>query len=165
LNIELVRIEETEKPVLRQLIELYNYDFSEYDQADVNAHGWYGYRYLDHYWTEETRHPFFIKVDGRLAGLVLINEYCYILKDAGARSIAEFFVMRKYRKQGVGRAVARDLFSRFPGKWEVVQCGANLPSIRFWEKVVGECTGNRFERHPVSTEDWDGQALVFDTSE
>ena len=90
MNIELVRVEETEKSVLRQLIELYNYDFSEYDQADVDAHGWYGYHYLDHYWTEEARHSFFIKVDGKLAGFVLVNDHCYYLKDEGAKSIAEF---------------------------------------------------------------------------
>jgi predicted acetyltransferase len=161
LNVELVPVQESEKSVLRRLLELYNYDFSEYDQADVNAHGLYGYRYLSHYWTEETRHPFFVKVDGQLAGLVLLNEHCYIVKDAGTKSVAEFFVMRKYRKKGVGRAAARTVFDMFPGKWEVLQHGQNIPSIHFWETVIGEYTDGRFERHPVSTEDWDGQALVF----
>ena len=38
--------------MLRRLIELYRYDFSEFDQADLGPHGDYGYRYLDHYWSE-----------------------------------------------------------------------------------------------------------------
>jgi len=164
LNIELVKVEETEKSVLRQLIELYNYDFSEYDQADVNAHGFYGYRYFDHYWTEEARHPFFIKVDGELAGFVLVNDHCYYLKGAGARSIAEFFVMRKYRGKGIGKVVARQVFDRFPGKWEVLQHGENAPSIRFWETIVSEYTNGNFEKHAAQTEDWEGQALIFDNS-
>ena len=165
MNIELVQVRRSEKSILRQLVELYNYDFSEYDQADVNAHGLYGYKYLDHYWTEESRHPFFITVDGQLAGFVLVNDHCYVLEDAGARSVAEFFVMRKYRRKGVGQVVAGEVFAKFPGKWEVMQHGANLPSIHFWEKVVGKYTDNRFEKHAVSTEEWDGQALVFGSSE
>ena len=164
MNIELVKVDKTEKSVLRQLLELYNYDFSEYDQADVDTHGWYGYGYLDHYWMEPTRHPFFIKVDGKLAGFVLVNAYCYYLKDTDAQSIAEFFVMRKYRRLGVGKTVAREVFEKFPGKWEVLQHGANAPSIQFWETVVGEYTDGNFEKYPAQTEDWAGQALIFDNS-
>ncbi len=36
--------------------------------------GLYDYMYLDHYWTEEGRHPFFIRVDGKLAGFALVRE-------------------------------------------------------------------------------------------
>jgi predicted acetyltransferase len=33
--------------------------------------------------------------------------------------ITEFFVMRKYRRQGIGKRVARELFECSPGRWEV----------------------------------------------
>ncbi|MBU0510530.1 MAG: GNAT family N-acetyltransferase [Chloroflexi bacterium] len=164
MEIELIEVKETDKSVLRQLIELYAYDFSEYDQADVNEHGFYGYKYFDHYWTEEARHPFFIKVDEKLAGFVLINDYCYVLKDIGAKSIAEFFVMRKYRRKGVGRAVAFQVFDKFPGKWEVIQHEDNKPSKHFWEELIGEYTTKNFKIEEVETELWKGQALVFDNS-
>jgi len=95
---ELVQVQEEEKSVLQQLLELYAYDFSEYDGADLNEHGYYGYTYLDHYWTEAGRSPFFIKVDDQLAGLVLVSDYRYVATDPATRSIAEFFVMRKYRR-------------------------------------------------------------------
>ncbi|MCP4712667.1 MAG: GNAT family N-acetyltransferase, partial [Planctomycetes bacterium] len=103
---ELIQVPEEEKSVLLQLLELYAYDFSEFDDNDVNEHGLYGYTYFDYYWTEEGRVPFFIRVDGKLAGFVLVNEYCYLVKEPGTKSIAEFFVMRKYRRQGIGKAVA-----------------------------------------------------------
>jgi predicted acetyltransferase len=162
LKIELIEIKQTEKSVLRQLLELYAYDFSEYDQADINQHGYYGYRHFDHYWTEASRHPFFIKVDDQLAVFVLVNDHCYVLKNSTARSIAEFFVMRKYRRTGVGRAAAFLIFDRFPGKWEVIQHGNNLPSQRFWEKVMGDYTNGDFQRSEVETESWKGQALLFE---
>jgi predicted acetyltransferase len=164
LQIELSPVEETQKSVLRQLVELYEYDFSEFNQNDINEYGYFGYKYLDTYWTEEGRAPFFIKVSGILAGFVLVNEYCYLVKEAGAKSIAEFFVMRKYRRQGIGKAAAFIIFDRYPGHWEVIQQEDNVPSIRFWERVVNEYTRGRFQKKPVQTEDWLGQALIFDNS-
>ena len=163
MEIKLVEVKEIEKSVLRQLIELYEYDFSEYDGADLNDHGYFGYRYFDYYWTEDARHPFFIKVDGKLAGFVLVSDYCYKVEDVQASSISEFFVMRKYRRKGVGQVVARQAFDKFPGKWEVIQHGANQPSIIFWEKVIAEYTGGQYKKTTVQTEEWVGQALIFDT--
>lgn len=58
MEFSLVAATEDDRPVLRRLIELYRYDFSEFDQADVDRHGEYGYRYLHHYWTEASREPF-----------------------------------------------------------------------------------------------------------
>ena len=95
MKIELVRINESNKAVLRQLMELYLYDFSEFDHEDVNEHGVYGYRYLDHYWTEAGRHPFFIQVDDQLAGFVLIRRLTPPDETPVIMAISEFFVMRK----------------------------------------------------------------------
>jgi predicted acetyltransferase len=164
MDVQLVPVELERKSVLRRLLELYAYDFSEYDDADVNEQGLYGYKYLDHYWTDPGRHPFFIVVDGRLAGLVLVYNSRFVVKEPGAKSIAEFFVMRKYRRKGVGRAAATQAFATFPGKWEVLQYGGNAPSYQFWEKVIGAYTGGRYDKGPVTTEDWEGQAITFDNS-
>ncbi len=162
MKVELVEVKETEKSVLRQLMELYAYDFSEFDDEDVNEHGYFGYTYFDYYWTEDSRHPFFIKVDGKFAGFVLISDYAYILKIGEAKSVTEFFVMRKYRRKGIGKSIAFDIFNRFPGKWEVIQHSENEPSKVFWEAVVAEYTSGDFIKKSVKTEDWDGQALIFD---
>jgi len=164
MRIELVEVKETEKSVLRRLMELYAYDFSEYDNEDVNEHGLYSYRYFDHYWTDDTRHPLFIRVDGRLAGFVMINEYCDVVKEPGARTMAEFFVMRKYRRKGIGKAVAVQVFDRFPGKWEVIQHGNNKPSQLFWEEVIREYTSGKYRQEKAVTESWEGIALIFDNS-
>ncbi len=165
MEIELIKVKETEKSVLRQLMELYAYDFSEFDGADVNEHGFYGITYFDHYWTEDARHPFFIKVGGKFAGFVLINDYCYVVKDAGTKSVAEFFVMRKYRRQGIGKTVAVKVFDKFPGKWEVVQHRDNQPAKIFWEEVIFEYTGGNYRQEKTKTEWGIGQALIFDNSE
>jgi predicted acetyltransferase len=164
MQIDLIEVHEDQKSVLRQLMELYAYDFSEFDGADVNEHGYYGYTYFDYYWTEEIRHPFFIQVDGKLAGFVLVNEYCYLVKEPGTRSLGEFFVMRKYRRKGVGRAAAVMVFDKFPGKWEIIQHGGNEPSKVFWRRVIDEYTQGDFRQDKVTTEEWEGQALIFDNT-
>lgn len=164
LHIEIVPVLEEEKSILSQLIELYEYDFSEFTGKDINAYGRYGYSYLDYYWTEEKRSPFFIKVDGKLAGFVLICDYCYILKDVDAYFVGEFFVMRKYRKLGVGSAAAKQVFDRFKGHWELTMHPHNPDSYAFWTKVVSEYTHNEYTvHHDVEGiyDDLPGTAITF----
>jgi hypothetical protein len=55
MRVEVVPAEVGDKGVVRRLMELYQYDFSEIVRGDVDVHGEFGYRYLDHYWTEADR--------------------------------------------------------------------------------------------------------------
>src|SRR5215203_3462290 len=50
--VEVEPVSYSDKDVLSRLIEFYVYDYSEYMGWDVDAHGVFGYRYLDHYWTD-----------------------------------------------------------------------------------------------------------------
>ncbi len=161
MQIRLKKVSIEDKQVLSNLLELYQYDFSEFDNEDLNEHGLYGYKYLDHYWTEPGRHPFFIKVDNSIAGFILVNDFCYLCEPGEANSIAEFFVMKKYRRIGVGQHAAKIVFDLFPGKWEVVQHPENIPSMEFWERVVAELTRDEYRKCEAVTEGWTGQALIF----
>lgn len=158
-TVRLVPAEKQDKEVLRQLMELYLYDFSEFTGEDVDRHGRYSYDYLDPYWTEKERHPFLLMVDERLAGFVLVRGKA----DSGERPlhyIAEFFVMRKYRRQKVGRAAAFLAFDRFPGRWRVSQIDGNLPAQQFWRKVIGEYTGGSYREGPNESDDGVMQEFV-----
>jgi Predicted acetyltransferase len=50
--------------------------------------------------------------------------------------MAEFFVMRKYRRGGVGGKAARAVFARFPGEWQVRQLAANGAAVAFWRAAI-----------------------------
>jgi predicted acetyltransferase len=129
MEVEVIEAALSDKPVLRHLLELYQHDFSAFDDTDVDAHGLYNYRYLDNYWTENDRHPLLFRVDGRWAGFALVR--------AGApHDMAEFFVMRKYRRRGVGTLLARDVFARFPGEWQVRQMASNPAATTFWTRAI-----------------------------
>jgi predicted acetyltransferase len=127
--VEIVEAAIADKVVLSRLLELYQHDFSEYVDADVDAHGLYGYQYLDHYWTEPDRHPFLFRVDGRWAGFALV-------RSGAPHDMAEFFVMRKYRRLGVGTDAARAVFARFPGAWQVRQERGNHAATTFWRDAI-----------------------------
>lgn len=131
-HVSLEPVDFAHKPVLRRLLELYSHDFSEFTGNDISEFGEFGYRYLDHYWTDgEDRHAFFIRADGRLAGFAMVRRI------EVEWSMAEFFVLRKYRRAGVGSAAAITVFRRFPGRWFVHQLTANTPAQAFWRRVIG----------------------------
>ncbi|MCI8668988.1 MAG: GNAT family N-acetyltransferase [Lachnospiraceae bacterium] len=143
ITIEPILIEQ--KSVFVQMMELYNYDFSEFSDNDINEFGYFGYSHIDDYWNEEGRYPFFIRVDGKLAGLVLVRSCCEYSQLSNPHNIAEFFIMKKYRKQGVGKNVAMKIFDMFPGGWEISQWTTNLPAQNFWRKVIDEYTNGNYD--------------------
>lgn len=161
MGIELWHATLNDKPVLRNLLELCQHDYSEYDGMDVDEHGLFGYSYLDNYWTEADRHPFLIKVSGKLAGFVLVRTI-NDAENAPVHSIAEFFVLRKYRRQGIGRQTAHQIFDMFSGTWSVAQEKDNLPAQVFWRKIIAEYTDGKYEEEQSA--DWDGPIQKFENT-
>lgn len=133
-----------EKSLLIRLTELYNYEFSQFSNDDVNEYGYYGYSHIDDYWNEEGRFPYLIRVDGKIAGFALICPHCNYRREQNARCFGEFFVMLKYRRMGIGLKVATQLFDKHRGPWEICFWKNNLPASQFWKKVVEKYTNNHY---------------------
>jgi predicted acetyltransferase len=167
MNITIDPVRKEEKEILRNLLEKYNYEFSQYDNNDVNNLGLYGYDYLDSYWTEENRFPFFIKVDGKLAGFAMVNDYPEIKIETNY-CMSEFFVMQKYRKMGIGTYVENKIFDKFKGKWQLKRHPKNEASVKFWNKVISEYTEEKYELIKSSPEaiyedGTHGDIFIFET--
>jgi predicted acetyltransferase len=144
VSVELAPIEQ--KLVLRNMLQLYIHDLSEFGGFDLDAHGLYGYRYLDFYWVEDGRYPFLVRVDDQLAGFVLIRTE-YVASDL-RYGVAEFFIMRKYRRHGIGTTVMRHVVEQFPGQWSLAVDLRNTAGLPFWHKVVGAITDGRCTERP-----------------
>lgn len=142
VKIESILLEQ--KSVLVQLMELYNYDFSVFSGDDINEYGYFGYAHIDDYWNESGRFPYFIRVDNKLAGLVFVCSCCEYNSLSNPHNIAEFFVMQKYRRKGIGRAAATQIFDMHKGGWEVTQWAENTPAQMFWKDVIGEYTKGEY---------------------
>jgi predicted acetyltransferase len=134
LRLEGVTSSETE--LLANLLELYSHDLSEVFPIDTGSDGRFGYPPLALYWTEpERRFPFFIKRSHRILGFVLIT-----LDDARVHDIAEFFVLRRYRRSGVGREAAFLAWDRHPGSWTVRVAEGNAGALEFWRSTIDQYT-------------------------
>ena len=162
MSVEILPASPEDKLLIQRMMELYQYDFSEFEGTNLDQHGCFGYSYLDHYWVEEGRHPFIVCVDGKLAGFVLVNQHTHI--PGNENSIAEFFILRKYRQRGIGKGVAFHIFDLFPGKWEVRQTESNTVAQQFWRNVVGEYTAGQFAEIVLNTESWKGPVQYFDNT-
>lgn len=131
-------------PIARNLVPYYIYDMSEYMGWPCTADGRFdGCDRLPSYWEEPGKHAFMLRAGQEIAGFALVRGN-HEEEDVDC-SIAEFFVLRKFRGQGTGERIARQLFDRFPGRWEVEQLALNQPAIAFWRKVIGRYTDGRFE--------------------
>lgn len=141
LVIQKMKIEE--KHTLKNLMQYYFYDFSEYVRCDVNESGQFDdYPYLESYWSEEGRVPFCIQFEGKYIGFVLVR--LVRSPDKDYYSIAEFFIMKKYRRSGLGRQAAIHTFDSFQGNWEVCQLENNKSAQAFWIDVIGQYTKNSY---------------------
>ncbi|GHO86262.1 GNAT family N-acetyltransferase [Dictyobacter formicarum] len=129
-----------EKFIVRNLLELCQHDCSEFTAKSIGDHGLFDYPYLDHYWTDENRFPFLIRVEHKLAGFVLVQK----IEEPATYSMIEFFILRKYRQQGLGQVVAHHIFDMFPGHWRVRQDVENEAAQAFWRKVVTRYTNNLY---------------------
>ena len=144
MNIKIEKIKIEKKEVLRNLMEKYNYEFSQYDDTDVNCLGLYGYDHLDYFWLEKGRIPFFIKLDKKLAGFVLLSGHPEIKIEMDYK-IAEFFVMYKYRRLGIGKTIIYNILNKYKGKWQIKYHTKNIAAVKFWNKIIKEYTNGNYK--------------------
>jgi predicted acetyltransferase len=152
-------------PLLANLLQLYIYDLSEaFPNVELGADGRYSYEKLPLYWSEpERRFPFLIRFEGRAVGFVLVTRGSPASDDPEVFDVAEFFVLRRYRRSGVGRGAAFLLWDRLPGRWIVRVSEGNPGGLRFWTGVIGEYTrgaATQFER-PGNPKAW--RVFSFDS--
>ena len=163
-NIQLVPAVQGQLETLTNLAQLYLYDFSKYlGEEEIDEYGLFDLGYpIEQYFQRPNHWAYLARVDDRLGGFVLVNDRLRHRQGAG-RYVAEFFVLRVYRRQGVGRALAFQTFNTHRGYWEVAQILPNKPAQAFWRKVIAEYTGGRYKEFTTPGDDWDDVWQVFDS--
>lgn len=142
MNYEIKPATLEDKQILSNLLQFYIYDFSEFMELEFEGSGKYGDYPIDEYWSTDPNYPYLIILNGKIAGFVLVK-----LKnrdDDVYFSIAEFFIAKKYRRMGLGKLIAIDIFDRHKGQWEVYQIDSNKPAQFFWKKAIEEYTGGKY---------------------
>jgi predicted acetyltransferase len=140
-HVEVVPAGPEQEPILANLLELYAHDFSEFHDIELGADGRFGYEHLPLYWSEPGRHAFLVRMNSKLAGLVLVRSGSQISGNKTVWDMAEFFILRGCRRRGIGTAAAREVWRRFPGAWEVRVMRSNRPARDFWERAISAFIG------------------------
>ena len=150
-----------ERPALENLMQLYIYDWSELRPLDVGADGRFPDYPLAAYWEDAWRHPLLLRVDGRLAGFALVSERSRLTGAAGVFDMAEFFVMRRFRRKRVGLAAASAAFDRFKGPWEIRQHDENSAATAFWRSAIDRYTGGSYREVRWDDHAWTGPVQML----
>ena len=127
-------------------MELYAYDFTEFCNFDIGDNGFYGYEYLPLYWIEPTRFPYLIYVNKKIAGFILVQKGSPISNDSAIWDMSEFFIMKKYKRHGIGTAAALKIWQQFKGPWQVRVWMNNPIACSFWLHAI-----QKFTSDPIKT--------------
>jgi predicted acetyltransferase len=153
-----------QEPVLANLLELYAHDFSEFYPIELAEDGRFSYRDLALYWSEPDRYPFLVRVDGKLAGLVLVKKGPEISLHENTWDMAEFFVVRAHRRHGIGTHIAHSIWRRFPGVWEIRVMETNYPGQQFWKQAIFKFTGEAISPVHLQMKGMKWQVFTFESS-
>lgn len=167
VTLEIARL--AQRPVFDNLFQLYTHDFSEFwaglPRGDVDEEGRFpAYPHLDAYWQEEGRVPLLLRVGDAIAGFALLNRHGHA-KEHVERNMAEFFVLRKYRRGGIGSAAVNAIFDRYPGEWETAVARKNVSALAFWRKAISTHPRVRdLAELDLNTAAWNGPVLCYRVS-
>ena len=150
----------------QNLIQLYTHDFSEFwadtPRGDVQANGRFADYPLSDFWERPGSSANLILIGSTIAGFSLVNDSSHISEAVGA-NVAEFFVLRKFRGQGVGKSAARAMFNSWPGSWEVAVANHNQAAKKFWKRVIESSPEARdVQEIDTQTERWTGPVFCFE---
>jgi predicted acetyltransferase len=132
-------------PALENLFELYAHDLSAAFELEIGEDGRFSAGRLTRFWGEPERcFPFLIRVGNALGGFALATRGSPATSDPADLDVAELFVLRRYRRSGVGRQAVGALWDRMPGHWIVRVAERNREARPFWTRTISNYTQRRF---------------------
>jgi len=147
-NLVISQIGPESDTLLRNLFEHYCHDMSEWFEIDTGADGRFAHN-TSSVWTDG-HEAYLARVGDSIAGFALIGNGNEWVGEIGIRDVHEFFVMRRFRRRGVGQSMTTFLWDNRPGEWLVRVLEANAPALVFWRNAVSRYShGSYREEHRI----------------
>jgi predicted acetyltransferase len=118
---------ETNTHIYHNLIQCYEAEFSHITGKKPNASGLFE---LDTHLGDDTL-GFLLEIDNTPAGIAAIR-----CKEAHAYEVCEFYVVSRFRKNGIGMKFAHAIWKSYPGEWEIKQIQGAEYATAFWRKTI-----------------------------
>lgn len=148
----------SERAPLYRMLELYQYELSDIWDQDLDETGEYGYA-LDRYWQAAGNYPYVALAGGHYVGLALVDDRVKLPE--GQFWMDQFFVLKKYRREGIGNELARRVIAQHPGRWQIGQMTENTGARFFWRQVIERVTRGAFEEQKLTSGWWQGYVQTF----
>jgi predicted acetyltransferase len=153
------------RTAIDNMMQLYAHDFSEQwagsERGELGEDGRFIDYPLERYWREPGHVPLLLRRAGRLIGFVLLNAETHSGKPED-RNVAEFFIVRKHRRGGLGTQAAHAVFDLYPGQWEAATARANLAALAFWRRAAASHPRvSALEEIDLASADWNGPVIRF----
>ncbi|MDH0300907.1 MULTISPECIES: GNAT family N-acetyltransferase [unclassified Pseudomonas] len=134
--IELLQTGPEHVDLIRNLYQFYAYESSDWEQEDVEVDGRFYIHepHFQRYWQSPDWSASLVLVDGFIAGFVLVERS--ELPGIDALELADLFILKKYRRLGIGSAVARQVLSEGQGDWLLRCYPADAPALAFCQALV-----------------------------
>ena len=115
IPITLPQIAPHDMPVQERLFQLYLFDMSEFAGWSVADDGRFVYpdSLLTPYFSQGDHYPYFIVINGKLAGFSLVRR---LPQSDQIWDMGQFFVRRKHRRTGAGHAALAASVAKHPGQ-------------------------------------------------
>jgi predicted acetyltransferase len=126
----------SEAAIIGQLMQRYLAEFAEFTEVKKSKDGLYVYDYLDHYWHTSDRYPYFISLGDQIAGFCLVRDEEDPTLGTQYTELAEFFVEKPFRHQGIGKAAFHQLLALHRRVWRVAVLESNQSGSAFWKRVL-----------------------------
>lgn len=137
MQIELVSTTTEQLPLIANLYQYYAYESSDWEDEDVETDGRFYIHepHLARYWSAPQWSAQLILADGYIAGFLLIERS--ELPGINALELADLFILKKYRRHGIGRALAQQVLGS-DDSWLVRFYGHDELAAAFWRTVLAE---------------------------
>lgn len=136
IEIGLCWADKKEKQLMINMFSLYLHDLSEYtDHLYMDENGLFQCHDIDLFWDNEKYIPYFITIGKQVIGFVILLRGHQAVLDNYDFDFYELFILRQYRKMGIGKFIAQMVFELHPGLYNVSVLIRNTRAINFWRKL------------------------------
>ena len=138
MSLQLIATTAEQLPLIRNLYQFYAYESSDWEQEDVEVDGRFYVHdpYLALYWQRPDWSAQLILLDGFIAGFLLIERS--EIAGVEALEFADLFLLKKYRRQGIGRALVEQVILASQQPWVVSFYPQDPLAVPFWQTLLRE---------------------------
>jgi predicted acetyltransferase len=128
-NLTIAKIGPESRILLQNLLQYYVHDMAQWFAVDTQPDGSYFY---DTSLLWEKYDVYLVKAGDSIAGFAMVG----LAADIAGSDMHEFFVIRRFRRTGIGAGMAEKLFALHPGEWLIRVLDDNAPAVPFWRATV-----------------------------